>query len=234
MSRRLYAAVSCAEGEDGFAVLLDGAALHTPGKLPLLLPTRDLALAIAAEWANQGEVIQPLSMPMTRLANVAIERTPQARAALAQEIRRYGETDLLHHRADSPEALVLRQAQAWDPILDWGAAALGVRLAVVQGVIAPARDASRLELAALALDDFRLTALAHATTVLGSAWLGFALMLGRIDAATGVRLARIDEDFQAERWGRDAEAEAAAHAMAVDAEAAARFFAALDGAGAAL
>ncbi len=218
----------------GFVVVLDGSALCTPGRLRLKLPTRALAQAIAGEWAAQTTRIDPLSMPLTRLANVAIERTPAARPALAQHIQRYGETDLLHHRADSPEGLVRRLADAWDPILDWGESALGLRFAVVQGVMAPPRDASLLAARALALDDFRLTGLAHGASVFGSAWLAFALLLGRVDAADAVRLCRIDEDFQEERWGQDAQSQAAKRAQEADAAALGRFFALLDAADAAL
>lgn len=234
MSQGLFSCCVIEKSHGGFCVLLDGRRLMTPGHMELVLPARGLADAIAEEWAAQTDTIDPLSMPLTRLANVAVERTPHARAALAEHIQRYGETDLLHHRADFPEALVLRQAQAWDPILEWGVGALGLDLPVVHGVIAPRRDASGLAARALALDDFRLTGLVHAASVFGSAWLAFALMLRRIDAARAVRLARIDDDFQEEHWGQDAHAAAAAQALAADALALERFFTLLDGAHAAI
>lgn len=218
----------------GYLVLLDGRALCTPGRLRLKLPTRALAGAIAGEWAAQTQRIDPLSMPLTRLANVAIERTPLARVELAREIQRYGETDLLHHRADSPEGLVRRQAAAWDPILDWGESALGLRLAIVHGVIAPARDASVLAEAALALDDFRLTGLVHGANLLGSAFLAFALLRQRITASEALRLACVDEDFQEARWGQDAQSQAARRAQEADMLALGHFLALLDGADAAL
>lgn len=218
----------------GFVVVLDGSALCTPGRLRLKLPTRALAQAIAGEWAAQTTRIDPLSMPLTRLANVAIERTPQTRAALAAEVQRYGETDLLHHRADSPEGLVRHQADAWDPILDWGEGALGLRLEIVQGVIAPARDASALAQAALALDDFRLTGLVHGANLLGSAFLAFALLRQRIAAMEALRLSRVDEDFQEARWGQDAQSQAAKRAQEADLLALGRFFALLDAADTAL
>lgn len=234
MSGLILAHCTIAERAEGFGVLLDGRQLLTPGQKPLILSSRGLALAIASEWAAQGDKIDPLSMPLTRLANVVIERTPGARPALAQHIQRYGETDLLHHRADCPEGLVRRQADAWDPILDWGKSALGLRFPVVQGVMAPLRDASPLAARALALDDFRLTGLAHGASLFGSAWLAFALLLGRVDAADAVRLCRIDEDFQEERWGQDAQSQATKRAQEADAAALGRFFALLDAADAAL
>lgn len=226
--RRFYKDASVAPGEGGFAVALDGRPLRTPAKAPLLLPTHSLAEAIAAEWAGQGEAIRPDTMPLTRLANVALDRAALAREALAAEIAKYGETDLLHHRAEGPAELVRRQAAAWDPILEWGRGALGLDLPVVTGVIAPARDASALIARALALDVFRLTALAHATALFGSAWLGFALLLGRIAAEEAFALSRIDEDFQAEQWGVDAEAADRASRLAEEAKAVGRFIALLD------
>lgn len=218
----------------GYGVLLDGSALCTPGRVPLKLPTRALAEAIAGEWAAQTQRIDPLTMPLTRLANVATERTPRARQELAREIQRYGETDLLHHRADSPQALVRRQAEAWDPLLDWGEAALGLRLPVVHGVIAPPRDASVLAETAMALDDFRLTGLAHGANLLGSAFLAFALLRQQITASQALRLVRVDEDFQEAIWGQDTQNQAAQRAQEADIVALGRFLALLDGTDAAL
>lgn len=197
--------------------------LRTPGNQKLTLPTEALAAAIAAEWRAQGEAVRPETMPLTRLANVAAERTPTARAALAAEIKNYGETDLLHHRADGQQELARRQAVAWDPLLAWAEQALGFAAPVVAGVIAPTRDASRLRLLAEALEDFRLTALAQATALFGSAVLGFALLQGRLAAAEAFALSRIDEDFQAERWGEDAEAAARAARLLAEAQAVERF-----------
>jgi chaperone required for assembly of F1-ATPase len=195
--------------ETGFRVLLDGRTLRTPHKALFEVPTAALAEAIAAEWAAQGETVRPGTMPLTRLANVAIDRTPEARADMADMIAGYGETDLLCHRAETPEGLIARQAQAWDPALAWAAETLGVRLTVVVGIIAaeqPPDTLARLKALALAMDDFALTGLAHGAGLTGSAVL--ALCLAQRAAPSGEALlsaAALDELWSLETWGEDAE-----------------------------
>lgn len=219
MIRRFYVHASCAATADGWLVMLDTLQLRTPGGLALVLPTEALAEGLAAEWRAQGELVRPELMPLTRLANVAVERTPHARNLLAAEVARYGETDLLHHRAEGPEELVAREAMGWDPLLEWAKASLGIQFPVVSGVIAPARNAEALLELAQAHDDYTLTALAHATTLFGSAVLAFALVRGRLSASEAFALSRIDEDFQAEHWGVDSEAAERAALLASEAEA---------------
>jgi len=222
--RRFYASVAVRAEEDGtFVVLLDGNRLNTPARVPLALPSRALAEAVAAEWSSQGDAVRPERMPLTRLANVAVERTPNTRTALAEQIASYGATDLLHHRADQPEELARRQAESWDPILEWAETALGLRLPVAVGILAPDRDASHLGELALREPDFQLTGLAHATALFGSAFLAFALLRGRLDAQEAFALSRVDETFQSEQWGEDPEAQERAIALAADAHAAGRF-----------
>lgn len=206
-----------------WAVHLDANRLNTPGRAPLLLPTQALAEAVAEEWRAQGEAIRPDAMPFTRLANVAAERTPLHRPALALQLAQYGETDLLHHRAEDPPELAARQAQAWDPLLDWAEEALGLRLPVAAGVIAPPREAGRLAQLAAAEEDFPLTGLAHGAALFGSAFLAFALRRGRISAQEAFALSRIDETFQSERWGEDEEAQARAARLQAEALALGRF-----------
>jgi chaperone required for assembly of F1-ATPase len=208
--RRFYkeAVVSHAEA-GGHAVLLDARTLRTPMKAPLVLPTEALAAAIVAEWAGQGEVVRPETMPLTRLANVALDRTPEARGDIAAMIRGYGETDLLCHRADRPEGLVARQASAWDPPLAWAAQSLGVTLVPVAGVMATEQHPAsldRIAAAALALDDFSLTGLAHAVGVTGSAVLGLALACeAEFRGEALFAAAALDELWGQEVWGEDAE-----------------------------
>ena len=227
MIRRFYQAVAVRAEADGWAVYLDANRLNTPGRAALLLPTAALADAIAQEWRAQGEAIQPDTMPLTRLANVAVERTPANRPGLAMQLAQYGATDLLHHRAEEPPELAARQAAAWDPLLDWAEAALGLRLLVVAGVIAPVRDAGRLQELAAGEDDFRLTGLAHGAALFGSAFLAFALLRGRITAQEAFALSRLDETFQAEHWGEDEEAAERAGRLEREALALGRFFLAL-------
>lgn len=208
--RRFYADASSAPAEaGGFAVLLDGRTVRTPAKAALLAPTAALGRAIAAEWAGQGEAIQPGTMPLTRLANVAIDRTPRTRADIAEMIASYAETDLLCHRAEAPVALVRRQAQAWDPPLEWAARSEGVRLVAVAGVMATEQDVASLERvrqAALALDDFALTGFAHGVGLTGSAILGLALVRGAAPQGQALfEAAALDELWSLETWGQDGE-----------------------------
>lgn len=207
--RRFYKDVTVAELPEGVVVLLDGRGVKTPGRLRLMAPCRAVAELIAAEWAAQGETIFPHEMPMTRLANVAIDRAPLARAELAASIGLYVETDLVCHRAERPEALVTRQSAVWDPIADWARAELGARFAVVVGVVPAGSDAPGVEAVtarAAALDDFRLIGLAHAVGQTGSAAVGFALMQGWLDAEPAFQAAALDDLYQVEVWGEDLEA----------------------------
>lgn len=209
--KRFYKDVSVAEEGGGFAVLLDGKLLKTPSRSAYALPSRMLADAIAAEWRAQGKEIDPAAMPLTRLVNTAIERVPVHRAPVAEEALALGKSDLLCYRADTPQSLIARQAEHWDPLLDWLFGRYGARLAVGQGIAFVDQSAEALlalEEAVWKLDDFRLTGLSAAASILGSLVLGLALAEGRLDAAEAFRLATLDEVFQAEQWGKDAEAEA--------------------------
>lgn len=201
-----------AEAGPGFEVLLDERVLHTPAKRALILPTQALADAVAAEWQAQGELIVPQTMPLTRAANSAVEKVAPQFDAVAFMIAEYGGTDLLSYRAAEPAILVARQDADWTPMLDWAARALDAPLRVTQGVIPVAQDPrvlARLHARVAGLDLWGLTALHDLVTIPGSLILGLAVIEGRIDADTAHRLARLDEAFQAERWGHDAEAEIA-------------------------
>ena len=213
--KRFYKTVSVAEGPaesgGGFAVLLDDRRLKTPSRSAYALPSRALAEAIAEEWRAQGEEIDPDTMPLTRLVNTAIERVPVNRAPVAEQTLALGKSDLVCYRAEYPQSLIARQAEHWDPLLDWLAQRHGARLATGQGigfVEQPAEALMALEKAVWHHDDFRLTGLSAAASILGSLVLGLALAEGHLDAAEAFRLATLDEAFQAEQWGADAEAEA--------------------------
>lgn len=213
--RRFWTAVSVEPEGDGFGVRLDDRPLRTPARAPLAVPTRAFAEAVAAEWATQGEAVDPRAMPATRLANVVIDRVAERRAEVAAMLAGYAESDLLSHRAEGPAALVARQATAWDPVLAWGADALGARLRAGAGVMPVAQDPealARLHARVAAVEPFRLAALHDLVTLSGSLLLGLAVAEGWLAPEEAWSLSRLDEEYQAEEWGRDEEAEAAAAA----------------------
>lgn len=195
-----------------FAILLDCRAIKTPGGRPLTTPTKPLATALAHEWRAQGETIVPDTMPLTKLVNTALDRVPANREAIIEDLASYAGSDLLCYRADAPAELVRRQAGAWDPWLTWAAERHNARLTVVSGVAHTAQPAGALEglrAAIAAHDDLTLTALHPAITITGSAILGIAFAARELTADQAFALSQIDETYQAEHWGRDAEAERA-------------------------
>lgn len=231
LPRKFYKRADPVAVDGGFGVALDDRALRTPGRARFVTPTDMLAAACAAEWDAQREVIDPHTMPLTRLVNVAIDRTPQARAELAAHIGSYAETDLVMHRAGSPASLTAKQAKAWDPLIKWAAEHLGARLPVVVGVLpAPMEDATRdnVEAAALKLDDFRLTAVAHGAGIAGSAVIPFALLRGRIDGLEAFQAACLDDLYALETWGEDEPARERLEGLYMEFLTLQRFFAALD------
>ena len=212
-ARRFWKTADIRPQGEGWEVVLDGRPLRTPGKLPLILPTEALARAIAAEWDAQTDVIDPNRMPLTRAANSAVEKvTPQFHDVTSM-LGDYGGTDLLSYRASEPEALTRMQAVGWDPLIDWAATELRAPLRITHGVIPVPQDPAvllKLQAEIASLDAFALTALHDLVTLPGSLILGLAVLRGRLDAETAWKLARIDEEFQADRWGRDEDADLAA------------------------
>ena len=225
--RRHYRAVTvdgCTHA--GFRILLDGKTLRTPAKAVLVLPTRALAEAVAAEWAAQSEHIDPSTMPLTRLVNSAIDGVRGREAEVRNAIAKYAESDLLCYRAETPEELVARQMYAWQPWLDWAASAYDAPLRVGSGIgyVRQHRGSvAALRGAVAALDVAALAALGVAVPALGSLVLGLAMAAGRLDAAAAHALGALDELFQVEAWGEDAEAAARRAAIAADVHLAARF-----------
>ena len=212
-ARRFWKQADVEPAGDGWRVVLDGKPVMTPGKHPLILPNEALARAIAAEWEAQADIIDPLSMPLTRAANSAIEKVAPQFDAVADMLGAYGGTDLLSYRAAEPDRLHHRQRDGWDPLLDWADARYGARLGITRGLMPIAQDdqaLARLRARIGALDPFRLTALHDLVTLPGSLVLGLAVLDGRLTAAEAHALSRIDEAFQAEHWGQDDEAEQAA------------------------
>lgn len=230
-AKRFYQTASVAETEAGFGVRLDARQLRTPGGAVFVSPTRALAEAVAEEWAAQDALLVPASMPVTQLAFAAIDGASRGRDERINYVVAYGETDLCCHRAEAPAALATRQAETWDPLVNWGAQALGADLPVVTGVIAaePKLEAlAALCSAAVALDDFRLTALAQATGVAGSVLIAFALLRGRLDATAAFEAAALDDLWSQARWGEDAEAQARLLRVRKELEALERFIGALE------
>lgn len=228
--RRFWTHVDVAAHEEGWAVLLDGRTPKTPAGAALVLPVEAAARLVAAEWAAQGEHLSPAAMPAMRLASTAIDRIGRARDAVADEIAAYAGSDALCYPSETPVALNRRQAEAWGPWRDWAVRELGVTLAPVEGLMhrpQPPGSLARVKALALELDDFMLTGLATAVPLLGSAVLGFALQRRALTGMEAFALSRLDEAFQEEQWGVDAEAAERTAGRAAEAELLERWFAAL-------
>ena len=224
--KRFYEQADVEAVADGMAVTLDGKTVNTPAQRPLVLPNGLIAGAIAREWSAQDETIEPDSMPLMRLAATAIDRVADNRHAVVDEIAEFGETDLICYRAAEPDDLKVRQAEAWQPLLDWCAERYGARLAVTEGVVAVAQERAAIEALRAAVDIydvFALAALHTITTATGSLVLALALTEGHIDARAAWLFSRVDEMFQAERWGMDEEARAKTEALRLTLFASARF-----------
>lgn len=207
-AKRFWKSATAETVEDGWAVHLDGRAVRTPAKAILTLPTHALAADIAAEWDAQTDVIDPGTMPLTRAANSAIDKVIPQRAAIIDMLAEYGDTDLLCYRAEKPEELITRQAQGWDPLLEWAAQTFGVRFAVAAGVMHVAQSAqvsSAMKAALNEADPFALTALHDLIMLSGSLVLALAVVHGRLSVEDAWDLSRIDENWQQEKWGADAE-----------------------------
>ena len=230
--RRFYKAVDVTPAEGGgFAVRLDARQPRSPQGQPLVLPTEPLARLAADEWAAQGDNILPETMPATQLAWGALALTDEAaRGGAVARIASFAETDLVCYFAEGPASLVERQERRWGPVIDWACEALGAGFHRTQGIVhqpQPAATIARIEALAAAESDFALAGLSAAAALVGSAILAFALRRGELTAEAAFDLSRLDETFQEERWGVDAEAAARADAMAREAVALGRWFAAL-------
>lgn len=212
-AKRFWKEADVAEVDGGYRVMLDERGVNTPGKVPLVMPTRAMALAVAAEWDAQEGEIKPLTMPHTRSANSAIERVTPQLADVSDMLLGYGETDLLCYRAEGPDELTQRQAMEWDPMLEWAAEALGARLESRTGVMWVSQPDGSMAALGAALGEitpFPMTAMHDLVTLTGSLVLGLAVSKGQISAKEAWRLSRIDESWQIEQWGADEDAEEAA------------------------
>jgi len=207
--RRKYKAAEVAEARNGFGIALDGKPMRTPAGHAFVVPTRTLADAVAAEWEAQGEKVDPRSMPMTQFVATALDRVSVERVRIVNDLAAFAETDLLCHRAADAERLTVRQAEHWDPLLDWAAEALAARFELASGVMPvdqPAATLSAIRDRVEALDDLTLVAAQTLAGCTGSIVLAFAVLEGRLSAEEAHRLSRVDEEYQIERWGEDYEA----------------------------
>jgi len=224
--KRVYREVRVAPSGADWSILLDARTLHTPARKELLLPRRGLADAIAAEWDAQTEKIVPATMPLMQLAATAIDRAALQRGQVIEEIVGYAQTDLVCYRAERPPELVARQSAAWQPLLDWVTLRFDAPLHVTTGIVpkaqAPAAVAA-IRGAVQSFDAFGLTALHSATTACGSVVIGLALAERHVNADEAWKVSQVDESFQIEQWGEDAEAAVRRAALKQDIEAAARF-----------
>jgi chaperone required for assembly of F1-ATPase len=201
--KRFYKEVSIADG----AILLDGRGVKTPARAPLAVPYPALAEAIAEEWRAQGEEIDPRAMPMTGLANAAIDRVAPDPAAFARPLAAYAATDLLCYRADSPPELIAEEEAAWDPLLDWARTRYDIHFVTTSGIVhaaQPPATIARLAEALAARDAFALAAMSPLITISGSLVVALAVAENRIGAAEAFQASHLDELWQARLWGEDA------------------------------
>lgn len=228
--KRFWKETAVIKVADGFSVTLDGRAIKTPAKSPLILPTLALAQMIAAEWDAQGEKIDPETMPATRAANSAIDKVRGQFGDVARLVAAYGETDLLCYRASAPQELVARQVAAWDPLLAWSAQRYGVTWQVTQGVMPCAQDPRTCNCLAQVVAEmniWQLTAFHDLVAMSGSLVIGLAAASGEFDLDDLWSRSRIDEDWQAQQWGQDDDADALAAVRRQSFMQAGRFFAAI-------
>lgn len=212
-ARRFWTAATAVPVDGGYTVQLDARPVRTPLKAPLVLPTIALAKAVAAEWQAQEKAVNPETMPFTRIANSAIDKVRPQFAAVADMLADYGGSDLLCYRAEGPAGLVARQAQSWDPLLDWARDDLAAPLRQATGVMHVAQPEASL--AALrhqvqAMSAFQLAAFHDLVAISGSLVLALAVARGRITAEEAWTRSRVDEDWQISLWGEDEEAAEAA------------------------
>jgi chaperone required for assembly of F1-ATPase len=227
LPKRFYKDVSI--GDDR-SILLDGRGVKTPMKASFVLPTKALAEAVADEWRAQDKLINPALMPLTKLANTAIDRVGAERAHVANEVVAFAGNDLVCYRAEEPTALIVLQAKAWDPVLSWARTALDAEYRIATGVVHVAQPDAALkavEQHVTTLDDFALTAVHNAMTLTGSALLALMLHARAISAKHAWAAAHVDEDFQISQWGEDFEAAARRTHRNAEFEATAHFLALL-------
>ena len=224
--KRFWNEVAVEPDGEGLGIRLDGRPVKTPAREGLVVPTRALADAIADEWRSVGETIDPLSMPLTGLANAAIDRVAPQRQTFAVGLARYAEADLACYRAEAPGELVAEQDRLWDPLLAWARRRFDVDFVTTSGlmhVTQPDATVGSLSHAVAALDSYRLAGLSPLVTIGGSLIAALAVLEKAISADEAWDAVSIDERWQLEQWGADSEAKAVLDSRKRDFFAAARF-----------
>lgn len=229
--KRFWSVAATNRAEGGWGVELDGRAVRTPARAPLVVPTQPLAKAIADEWDAAGETIDPRAMPLTGLANAAIDRVAPNPRAFATDLARYAEADLCCYRAEGPRELVDRQAAEWDSLLAWARRRFDVDFTVTDGLLhlaQPKATVERLAHAVGQLDPFCLAGLSPLVTIGGSLVAALGVVERAIVPDMAWEAVSLDDRWQREQWGSDEEAEKAFKARRRDFLAAARFVELLD------
>jgi chaperone required for assembly of F1-ATPase len=231
--KRFYKETAVDLGDGGHRILLDGRPMRTPAKAVLVVPTRALAEAIAAEWGAVPDRadINVSHLPLTRLAATGLDRVTTQRARVIEDTAKYAGSDMLCYRASEPESLVKRQQETWQPLLDWAHGRYGARLVIVEGlafVEQPADAVARLREAVATHSDLALSALYNLTHISGSLIVALAVAEGHLAAADAFAAAQLDELYQVERWGEDPIATKRHEGIRHDIEAGARFLALLE------
>jgi len=224
--KRFWKQAEVIEADGGFGIALDGKPIKTPGRFDLAVPSRALAVAIAGEWQDCGETIDPRAMPLTGLANAAAERVAADPQAFAAGLARYAESDLLCYRAEGPADLVQRQVESWDALLGWARRRYDVDFVTCSGVMhvaQPEETVRKLGHAVAALDDFQLAGLSPLVTIGGSLVAGLAVLEEMMPAEDVWEAVSFDDRWQLEQWGDDPEARAALDARRRDFLSGARF-----------
>lgn len=226
---RFYKDVTTAEEEnEGWRILLDGRPVKTPNRNDLLIPTHALAEAIADEWRAQIGRIVPETMPLTKLANTAVDAVAPNATEVAENVLSFAGRDLICYRAAGPETLIERQKAQWDPMIEWAEDYYGAHLNVTKGVMPieqPDDSLAALRTACLCHEPFSLTALQVITSLTGSAVLALAHIAGRMTLDESWAAAHVDEDFQTEEWGSDEEAARRRKSRYEEMRSASRFYA---------
>ena len=210
--KRFWTAVTIGEGGGGWSVMLDGRPIKTPARLPLAVPTQALALAIAEEWSALGDTVDPRALPLTGIANAALDRVAPSKQSFADGLARYAEADLACYRADGPESLVRRQEEEWDRLLSWARRRYDVDFVITAGLMhveQPHATVERLSHALAVLDPFQLAGLSPIVTIGGSLIAALGVLEKAVPPDEAWNAVSLDEQWQLERWGADAEAETA-------------------------